>query len=147
MEYQFSFQRLKDVREDHELTQKNMAEILKTSQSNYSRWEKNTKIIPLIKLNDFCNYFKISMDYVSGLTNEKKAIDSNITLNKKIVANRLKEVRKENNLTQMDLAHILNTTQSTISAYEKGETLILTVFAIDICKRFDISLDWLCGRK
>ena len=50
------------------------------------------------------------------------------------------------NITQEELANILNTTHSTISAYESGKTTILTAFAYQICKRYNISMDYLCGR-
>lgn len=43
------FERLLDVREEANLKQNEMAEILKTTQSNYSRWEKGKEIIPLQK--------------------------------------------------------------------------------------------------
>ena len=55
-------------------------------------------------------------------------------------------LRKKFNLSQNDLAKLLNTSHSTISAYENGKTLILTVFAYSIATKFEISLDWLCGR-
>ena len=58
----------------------------------------------------------------------------------------LKEFRKKKNITQEELANILNTTHSTISAYESGKTTILTAFAYQICKRYNISMDYLCGR-
>ena len=58
----------------------------------------------------------------------------------------LKELRKEKGITQEELANILNTTHSTISAYESGKTTILTAFAYEICKRYNISMDYLCGR-
>ena len=60
---------------------------------------------------------------------------------------RLKEFRKSNEITQTELANILNTTQSTISAYESGKTTLLTAFALEIVNKYNISLDWLCGRK
>lgn len=46
----------------------------------------------------------------------------------------------------MELAKLLNTTHSTISAYESGKTTILTVFAYEICKKYNISMDYLIGR-
>ena len=61
--------------------------------------------------------------------------------------NRLLEVRNSNNITQRDLADFLNTTSSTICAYEKGKTMILTAFAYQIAKEYNVSMDWLCGRK
>ena len=64
-----------------------------------------------------------------------------------MIAERLKDIRIENDLSQKDLATLLNTSQSTISAYEAGKTIILTAFALEIVKKYNISLDWLCGRK
>ena len=58
-------ERLLDIRDEAELNQEDMAEILKVSQSNYSRWENGRELIPLSKLNILCNHFKINMDYVT----------------------------------------------------------------------------------
>lgn len=140
------FERLIDIREDAELNQSEMAEILKTTQSNYSRWEKENNFIPISKLNLLCNYFNISMDYVIGKSRVPSPTKK-IKLDKILIGNRLREFRGKFNLTQKELADFLNTSQSTISAYENGETLILTAFAYHICKTYDISMDWLCGRK
>lgn len=118
------------------------------SQQTYSLWEKGTKIIPLKHLNNLCNYYETSMDYVLGFTDIK--MSSNIIkikeLNKKEIGARIKKIREDNNLTLRDLASKLNTTSSTISAYETGKTLILTAFAYQICSEYDVSLDWLCGK-
>lgn len=140
------FERLLDVREEANLKQNEMAEILKTTQSNYSRWEKGKEIIPLVKLNLLCNYFNVSMDYMIGLTRKEEG-NGKHTLNQKLIGFRLKTTRKKNFDTQVDLANFLKTSQSTVSAYESGKTLLLTAFAIQIVERYNISLDWLCGRK
>ena len=65
---------------------------------------------------------------------------------KDYVSNNVGTLRKEKNITQEELASTLNTTHSTISAYESGKTTILTAFAYEICKRYNISMDYLCGR-
>ena len=146
MNYDILFHKLRDIREENDLTQNDMAKILSVSRPNYTRWETKAKIIPLKKLNQFCNHFNISMDYATGLSKQKN-LKFNKELNKNIIANRIKQIRKENNITQIELANMLNTNQSVISAYEAGKTLILTAFAIEICNKFNISIDWLCGRK
>ena len=46
MYYELLFQRLKDLREDNDLTQEEMANVLGVSQPNYARWEVKIKIIP-----------------------------------------------------------------------------------------------------
>lgn len=140
--------RLFDIREINNLSQEKIAQKLQVARQNYSFWETGTKFIPLKHLNNFCNIFDVSMDYILKF-DDKKYNDSKkiTTLNKKEIGKRIKETRLANNVTQKELADILNTTQSTISAYEAGTTLVITSFSYQICKHFNISLDWLCGRK
>ena len=138
-------ERLLDIRNEAELKQKDIAKILNVSQSNYSRWENGKELIPLNKLNILCNYFKTNMDYVIGISRNNKC-NKKYELNSIIIGTRLKEFRKKNKITQVELAKFLNTTHSTISAYESGKTTLLTAFALQIVKKYQISLDWLCGR-
>ncbi len=140
------FKRLYDIREEYDLSQKDVADILKVTQQNYSLWETEDKIIPIRHLNNFCNYFKVSMDYIVGLTNIRSYKNQNDILNKKVVGKRIKEIRVKNNLTQEQLANILNTSHSTISAYENGKTLLLVAFAYEIAKKYKVSIDWLYGK-
>lgn len=66
-------ERLLDIRDEAKLNQEDMAKILKVSQSNYSRWENDRELIPLSKLNILCNYFRINMDYVVGISRYSKS--------------------------------------------------------------------------
>ena len=54
--------------------------------------------------------------------------------------------RKENKVTQVKLATILNTVQPVIANYEKGKFLIATPFLYTICKKYNISADYLLGK-
>ena len=139
-------ERLKDIRIENDLTQVQMASILNTTQTSYNRWENNVELISLKKLTRVCNYFNTSMDYLVGITRNNIG-NGKHDLDYKVVGNNIKIFRKEKNLSQKDLAILLNTSQSTISAYEAGKTIILTAFALEIVKKYNISLDWLCGRK
>lgn len=140
------FNRIIDVREENDYTQKKIAEILKISRALVSQWEHEKEIISLIKLNEFANYFDVSLDYLAGFTDIKNYKNSRNILDKSLIGKRVREVRKNNGLTVRDLARILNTSSSTISGYETGKTLILTSFAHEIAKRYNVSLDWLCGK-
>lgn len=136
--------RLKEIREDNDLTQENISSVLSISRQNYSRWETGDKVIPLKHLNNLSSYYKMSFDYLTGLSKENNY--QKINLNKKIIGSRIREFRKEFKITQTELANVLNTTHSTISAYESGKTMILTIFAYEIAKKYGISMDWLCGK-
>lgn len=138
------FFRLKEIREDHDLTQEDVGKLLSISRQNYSRWETGEKIIPLKHLNILSNYYQMSFDYICGLSKENHYKEGPI--NKEEIGKRLKEFRKKNKFTQQNLANVLNTTHSTISAYESGKTTILTIFAYEIAKKYHISMDWICGK-
>lgn len=140
-------ERLIEIREDNNLSQRDLASILNVSKSTYARWETQEQIIPLNRLVDFCNYFKVSMDYALNLSNENKYKKPISSLDRKLIGNNIKLIRKKFSLTQQNLADLLNTSHSTISAYESGKTLILTIFAYQICLKYNISLDWLCGNN
>lgn len=140
--------RLLELREHNKLTQEKIAKICNISQETYSLWETNSEIIPLKHLNTLCNYYQVNIDYMLKLTNTKKYSNSiNIeTLNRNDVGKRIKIFRAEYQLTLRSLASCLNTTSSTISAYETGKTLILTAFAYQIATNYNVSIDWLLGK-
>lgn len=64
--------RIKDLREDKEILQKDMAKILNTTQTNYSKYELGKINIPIDTLIKLAKFFNTSIDYLLGLTNEQK---------------------------------------------------------------------------
>jgi len=141
-----NFDRIRHIREEMELTQKEVAEMLNIKRSAYSLWEINKNVIPLIKLNQFCNTFSLSLDYIANLSNIKNRDLNYIDIDTKEVGKRLKQIRKELKITQEKLASRFNTTHSAISAYENGITLIPTLFLVEFSKMSNVSLDWFCGK-
>ncbi len=141
------FDKLLQLREEKELTQKELGKIFKVDRSVIAKWESGLTTIPLKQLNNYSNYFNVSLDYLTGLSNKKEKSNKNITLDKKIIGQNIKTIRQDNNLTLRALAKELNTTSSTISAYETGKTLILTAFAYQIAKKYKVSIDWLLGKS
>ena len=67
----YIYQRLKDLREDKDLTQKEIAPLLNTSQRQYSRWERGDQEIPFHHAITLARFYKVSLDYIAGLTNKK----------------------------------------------------------------------------
>ena len=59
--------RLRDLREDHDLTQKEIARVLGTSQTMYARYERGANELPIRHLLTLCRYYGVSADYVLGL--------------------------------------------------------------------------------
>lgn len=137
--------KLFELREYNNLTQKAVGEILGVRQQTYAEWEKGKKIIPLKHLVTLANFYNVSIDYLTGLSKNKKINYNYKPLNKKEIGEKIVYVRNLNNIKQKDLADILNTSPSTVCAYEKGNTLILTAFLYQIAKEYNISIDWFVG--
>lgn len=64
--------RLKDLREDKDMLQKDIAKILDMSQTGYSKYEVETNDIPTEILKKLAFFYNTSVDYILEITNEKK---------------------------------------------------------------------------
>ena len=64
--------RIRDLREDSDMTQAQIAKMLNCSQQTYSRYESHTTEIPLESLIFLADYYDTSVDYLLGITNQKK---------------------------------------------------------------------------
>jgi len=69
--------RLRDLREDHDLTQKALAEYLHIRQNTYSQYETGQRQLPVDVLIRLAMYFDTSTDYLLGLTNEQRPYPRN----------------------------------------------------------------------
>ena len=119
---------------------------LKISKSYYNYFESGERIIPLSRLNDFCNLFHVDFDYALGLTDFNIVTKELKELDKKLIGTRIKEIRKKNKLTQNGLAKLVHTSQSTICSYERGNTMILTAFLYEMCVKLNVSMNYMVGK-
>ena len=138
--------KLKDLRDLYELTQEDIAKVLNVARSTYNQYEQQYDIIPIKHLNTLCNHFSISFDYVFDFTKLKRYQDEIDKIDTKISGKRLKELRKEFNLTQERLAKKLNIANTIISEYEQGHFPISTATLYSISDKFHISSDYLLGK-
>ena len=139
-------ERLKDLRNELEITQNNMANLLGCKRSTYSLWEINKNTIPLYYLNKLANVLNVNIDYLVDLSNTKNIKFKRNEIDRIDLGNRIKQARKSINYTQDKLASKLNTTHSVISAYESGKTAVPTLFMIEIAKITKKSLNWFLNK-
>ena len=66
------YKRIRELREDNDLLQKQLAEYLHCSQVAYSRYELGTRDIPTQVLISLAKYYNTSADYILGLTNQRE---------------------------------------------------------------------------
>ena len=68
------YKRIRELREDHDLTQREVAEMLGMSQTGYSKYETGTNDIPTAVLIKLADFYKTSVDYLLGRTNLRAAV-------------------------------------------------------------------------
>ena len=138
-------ERLKSLREEKNLRIYDISEFLKIDKDLYGKYERQNVIIPIKHLINVSEYFDASIDYIFNFSDLKHYKNSN-NINIKLMSQRLKKIRKEEKLTQEKLANEINTNKSVICSYEKGKRIIPTPFLYEICKKYNISADYLLGK-
>lgn len=138
--------RLKYIRETYDLSQKDLATILGIEKSSISHYEKNDRTIPIEHLIKFSDYLNLSIDYIFGLTDIKCYEDQIEKYNINQMAERIKIIGKEQHLTNVAFAKIINSCESNIRNYKNGKYLILTTFALQIASTLNYSIDWILGK-
>lgn len=124
-----------------------MADILNVGRSTYAGWENGIDSIPLLKLNELCNYYEISLDYICGLTNNKKINKNKDIIDMINIGIKLKEIRTLNKDTQDTTAKAIGIDQSTYSRYEQGQTMITVYQLIEFAKHYNVSIDYICNKS
>ena len=66
------FRRIRDLREDHDLTQKQVAEMVGLNREVYRRYEEGIREMPARYIVQLAEYYDVSVDYIVGLTDMKK---------------------------------------------------------------------------
>ena len=62
---------IRDLREDNDKTQEDIAKVLGTSQTMYARYERGANELPIHHLITLCNYYQVSADYILGIKHQK----------------------------------------------------------------------------
>lgn len=137
----------KESRELLDIKQKDIAEVLKVNFTTVSGWETGKDTIPLRRLIQYANYYNYSLDYLFGITKTNNQYES-LTIDLEKIARNLRLLRKQNKMTQVQVAQKINTTQASYAHYENAINLIPTVFLYNLTKIYPpFSIDELLGRK
>lgn len=137
--------RIRDLREDNFYTQEYVAKKIGVSRVNYTRYESNMRTIPLEVLFKIACLYRVSVDYLCGITDIRDTKEYVEAFNYNKLTNNLIRIRKENGLTQEDLSLKVSTAQNTISEYESGIRKVSVDFLIVLSNLYNKSLDYLMG--
>ncbi len=143
--------RFKEIRDDLELKQHQIAEPTNISRGSYANIESEISNVKLKYLLKYCNQFNFSLDYICKLTDIpcSRSIIKIKTIDKKIMAERLTIIEEENHKLAKDIAKELGISKSTYSGYKnpKLPNLMQTLMIKKLALKYNYSIDWIIGRS
>ena len=100
------YNRIKDLREDSDKTQQEIADYLGTSSQHYGKYELGRAEIPFDRAIMLAKYYDVSLDYIAGLTNSKKGLAAKIPENQQDI------IKLTQELSIQELQHTLDILQA-----------------------------------
>ena len=142
----YYYHRLKDVRTDFDMSQREVAEILCITPQQYQLYESGKREMPMhlfIKLADF---FDIPIDFLAGI--DKNDYNENLTKQKEIsyFYQKIRDIREDFDMTQKQVAEILNITTQQYQLYESGKREMPMHHFIALAEHYGVTIDYLVGR-
>ena len=74
MKNKYCYPRVRDLREDSDKRQSDIAAVIKEHTTQYQRWERGESEIPVHIVIELCKLYNVSADYILGFTNKKKPL-------------------------------------------------------------------------
>ncbi|MCI9625693.1 MAG: helix-turn-helix transcriptional regulator [Clostridia bacterium] len=139
--------RLRELRREQDMTQEALGAAIGIGKSTYQNYEQGISGAPLHRLLDLSEYLDVSLDYLSGHSDERIRVSGRLN----VVAlepfsQRLRKIRKEHKMTQKAVAEQIGIIGRTYIKYEHGEIVPPIDKLIKLSDLFDITMDELAGR-
>ena len=138
--------RLEQLRKEHNLTNRELAKIIDVPESVCSKWENDKTRISIKRLVQLSNYYKVNIDYIMKLTNERYYLKNSNDINKLIICTRVKEIRDKLDLSLSELSNEINVPKSSLHNYENGVSIINIDILKKLCKLSNYSIDYVLSR-
>lgn len=135
-----TYLRYKDIREDRDLSQQEIADVLKINRISYVRYENGLRQMPIDKLILLTEFYNTSIDYLIGETDIKERYTAS-----KIKRLKLKYLREKHKLSQKELAAFLKIHQVQYNRYETEKRLIPLDKLIFLSSFYNTSIDYIVG--
>lgn len=140
------FKHVRDLREEHEITQRQLGKLLGVDHSTYASWERGRDLFPLERLIILADFYHVSIDYITDQNFIRTYSDLQEGMDRKKMQQRIRKIRVDHQFTQVAIANTINTSHSTICAYEKGVVNPSLIYLYQLSQMFHVSIDYLLGR-
>jgi len=141
------FSNLKNIRNDNDLTQKDVADKLGVNQFTYKNWENGIVMIPLKYIDQLSVIYNARLSYLLGLEKSYKTDYTVKEIDYNFLLNHLLKLKSEYKHSYSQIAQFLNCNKSTCCRYFEGKIPIPIDRLILLSELYKIDLDKLCGKE
>lgn len=142
----YYYSRVREVREDFDMSQKQAAAILKISPQQYQLYESGKREMPMHLFIKLADYYEVSIDYLAGI--DKNDYNEYLTKQKEIsfYYQKIRDIREDNDMNQQQVADILGITRQQYQLYESGRREMPMHHFITLAEHYGVTIDYLVGR-
>ncbi len=140
------YKRIKDIREDNDLTQNDIANKLNVNRSTYANWENGDKLIPLEKLDEISVLFNVPFSYLLDM---EISYSKKITIKKmnyKKMLDKINNIKKTKKQTYQDIANAIGVSKATAFKYYNNQMKIPVDKLILLSDFMKCNIDQLLGK-
>ncbi len=141
------FNNLKKLRNNKEITQEDLAKILRVNRSTYKNWENGIVMIPIEIADELSIFYNVRLSYILGLENKKKSNDKIKKMEYDALLKNLSILKKKNHNSYEEIGTYIECAKSTCQRYFKGTIRIPIDRLILLAELYEIDLDKLCGKE
>ena len=132
-------EKIANIRVNKNIESKKIAKLLNISNKEYNMIENNMRSISIRKLNQLSNFYRVSLDYIFGLTNNPQNDNTRDTIDYRYLSFSLAFFRKKQHLTQRFIAKLFHVSPATVGKYERYSYNINPLYLYSYAKYFNIS--------
>ncbi len=139
------YNKIKDLREDHDYSQNFVSDYLDVKRSTYANWENGDNLIPLEIVDKLSLLYSTTLSFLLGLSNVKFNGKIN-PMDYENILIKLNLLKKEKGLSYQKISDYIGVSRSNCYKYYKGIYKIPTHILILLCKFNNVDIDELCSK-
>lgn len=136
---------IKDLREDHDYSQNDVATYLKVNRSTYASWENGDNYIPLQIVDKLSILYNVPRSFLLGVTKRKKHLSLE-PMNYDYILKTFNKIKQEKGYTYKDISEKIGVSRSNCYKYYKGIYKMPTSIFILLCEFNNVDIDEICSK-
>lgn len=141
------YKKLREVREDFDMSQKQVAQILEITSQQYQLYESGKREMPTHLFIKLAEYYEVTTDYLVGRSNDDYS--DYVSEKQKTLSyyyQKIRDIREDKDLYQHQVSDLLGITRQQYQLYESGKREMPMHLFIKLADYYEVTIDYLVGR-